>query len=166
MLRPFTVHWLDLAGAIISPLLGLLGGWFLWWWASQMRFRFRWPMFLLYAISPILVHGSDLGRPDHQSLLILLVTIGLCAEWILQTSPSRTWSLISGAAWGLAWWVSFYEPLILIGIIFVCYGIAARNQFTAHHRLIGCVASRSLSSWRFSWSSGFRDSHLRLTRCS
>jgi hypothetical protein len=70
VLRPFTVHWLDLAGAIISPLLGLLGGWFLWWWARQMRFRFRWPMLLLYAISPILVHGSELGRPDHQSLLI------------------------------------------------------------------------------------------------
>jgi hypothetical protein len=139
VLRPFTIHWLDLAGAIISPLFGLLGGWFLWWWARQMQFRFRWPMFLLYAISPILVHGSDLGRPDHQSLLILLVTIGLCAEWVLQTSPSRKWSFISGAAWGLALWVSFYEPLILIGIILACYGIAARNQFTARRR-IGWVA--------------------------
>jgi hypothetical protein len=25
----------------VAPLLGLLGGWFLWWWARQMRFRFR-----------------------------------------------------------------------------------------------------------------------------
>ena len=140
VLRACTAHSLDLAGAIISPLLGLLGGWFLWWWSRQMRFRFRGAMLLLYAISPILVHGSELGRPDHQSLLILLATIGLCAEWVLQTSPSRKWSLISGTAWGLALWVSFYEPLILIVIIVVCYGIAARNQFTARHRRIGWIA--------------------------
>jgi len=139
-LRACTVHSLDFAGAIISPLLGLLGGWFLWWWAHQMRFRFRGAMLLLYAISPILVHGSELGRPDHQSLLILLATIGLCAEWTLQTSPSRKWSLVSGTAWGLTLWVSFYEPVVLILIIVVCYGIAARNQFTARHRRIGWIA--------------------------
>ncbi|MEP6685205.1 MAG: hypothetical protein ABJB22_00385, partial [Verrucomicrobiota bacterium] len=43
-------------------------------------------------------------------------------------------------AWGLALWVSFYEPLILIVIIVVCYGIAARNQFSARHRRIGWIA--------------------------
>ena len=139
-LRACTAHSLDLAGAIISPLLGLLGGWFLWWWARQMRFRFRGAMLLLYALSPILVHGSELGRPDHQSLLILLATIGLCAEWTLQTSPSRKWSLVSGTAWGAALWVSFYEPVVLILIIAVCYGIAARDQFTARHRRVGWIA--------------------------
>ena len=97
-------------------------------------------MLLLYAMSPILVHGSELGRPDHQSLLILLATIGLCAEWTLQTSPSRKWSLVSGTTWGLALWVSFYEPVVLILIIVVCYGIAARNQFIARHRRIGWIA--------------------------
>ena len=149
VLRPFTVHWLDLAGALISPLLGLLGGWFLWWWARQMRFRFRGAMLLLYAISPILVHGSELGRPDHQSPLILLVTIGLCAEWALQTCPSRKWSLASGIAWGLALWVSFYEPLILFVIVIVCYGIGAREQFTARHRRIGWIALAAIVGLMF-----------------
>ena len=32
VLKPFTAHALDLAGALISPLLALLGGWFLLWW--------------------------------------------------------------------------------------------------------------------------------------
>ncbi len=72
-LNPFTAHALDLAGAFVSPLLALLGGWFLWWWSRRMKFRYRWVMLILYAISPILVHGTELGRPDHQSLLILLV---------------------------------------------------------------------------------------------
>jgi hypothetical protein len=84
LLKPFTLQPLDLAGALISPLLALLGGWFLWWWSRRMKFRYRWVMLILYAISPILVHGSELGRPDHQSLLILLVTVAICAEWSLQ----------------------------------------------------------------------------------
>jgi hypothetical protein len=77
-------YHLDLAGAFISPLLALLGGWFLWWWSRQMQFRYRWVMLILYAISPILAHGTALGRPDHQSLLILLVTIAICAECSVQ----------------------------------------------------------------------------------
>ena len=80
---------LDLAGALISPLLALLGGWFLWWWS--VKFRYRWVTLIVYAISPILVHGTELGRPDHQSLLMLLVTVAICAEWSLQaeSSPSH-----------------------------------------------------------------------------
>ena len=85
-LNPFTAHALDLAGAFVSPLLALLGGWFLWWWS--VKFRYRWVMLILYAISPILVHGTELGRPDHQSLLILLVAIAICAEWSSQTLQS------------------------------------------------------------------------------
>ena len=82
LLKPFTAHSLDLAGALISPSLALLGGWFLWWWS--VKFRYRWITLIVYAISPILVHGTELGRPDHQSLLILLVTVAICAEWSLQ----------------------------------------------------------------------------------
>src|SRR5437764_14681757 len=81
LLTPFTAHALDLAGAFVSPLLALLAGWFLWWWSRRLKFRYRWIMLILYAISPILVHGTELGRPDHQSLSILLVTIAMCAQW-------------------------------------------------------------------------------------
>jgi len=114
-LNPFTAHALELAGAFVSPLLALLGGWFLWWWS--VKFRYRWVMLILYAISPILVHGTELGRPDHQSLLILLVAIAICAEWSSQTlqaaNMASAWRLTSAAAWALAIWVSAYEPLLL-----------------------------------------------------
>src|SRR5206468_6784238 len=83
-LKPFTADAIDVAGALISPLLALLGGWFLWWWSKRMKFRYRLVSLIVYAISPILVQGTDLGRPDHQSLLILLVAIAICAEWSLQ----------------------------------------------------------------------------------
>lgn len=88
-LNPFTAHALDLAGAFVSPLLALLGGWFLWWWSRRMKFRYRWVLLILYAISPILVHGTELGRPDHQSLAVLLVTVAFCAEWSLQLLQAR-----------------------------------------------------------------------------
>jgi len=81
-------------------------------------------MLILYAISPILVHGTALGRPDHQSLSILLVTIAICAEWSSRiaadtaaATESNLWSIVSGAAWALAIWVSTYEPLVLFLIV-------------------------------------------------
>src|SRR5437667_3038117 len=124
LLKPFTTQPLDLAGAFISPLLALIGGWFLWWWSRRLKFRHRWVMLILYAISPILVHGTELGRPDHQSLLILLVAIAICAEWSLQTAAGTTastevnrWAVVSGVAWGFAIWVSAYEPLLLFFIV-------------------------------------------------
>ena len=124
LLNPFTTHALDLAGAFVSPFLALLGGWFLWWWSRRMRFRYRWVMLILYAISPILVHGTALGRPDHQSLSTLLATIAICAEWSSRiaadtaaATESNRWSIVSGAAWALAIWVSTYEPLVLFLIV-------------------------------------------------
>jgi hypothetical protein len=132
LLKPFTAHALDLAGALISPLLALLGGWFLWWWSRRMKFRFRWVMLIFYAISPILIHGTELGRPDHQSLLMLFVTIAICAEWSLQCDVARAieinrsclqtyrrWSIVSGVAWGLAIWTSAYESLVLFLLVMV-----------------------------------------------
>ena len=139
MLKPFTSQPLDLAGAIISPLFGLLAGWFLWWWARQMQFPFRGCMLTLYALSPILVHGTELGRPDHQSLLILLVLIAIAAEWRLQTEESRIWSAISGATWGLAFWVSLYEPLILLLIVIALGLLRNRHFFRAQHRRTGWI---------------------------
>src|SRR5205085_7637418 len=111
-LKPFTVRALDLAGAIISPLIGLMTGWFLWWWARRSGLRYRAALLLLYAISPILVHGTELGRPDHQSLLILLSVTAVCPEWTLQNEASRTWSVVSGAALGLALGLCADQPRI------------------------------------------------------
>ena len=123
LLRPFTAQSLDLAGALISPLFALLGGWFLWWWSGRMRFRYPWVLLVLYAISPILVHGTELGRPDHQSLLMLLVMVAICAEWSLRSEPTAGWGVTSGIAWGLALWVSAYEPLVLLIVLLACHAV-------------------------------------------
>jgi hypothetical protein len=130
LLKPFTAHAIDLAGALISPFLAVLCGWFLWWWSRRMHFNHRWMMLILYAISPILIQGAELGRPDHQSLLMLLVTIAICAEWTLGSGTSthiasgtstttslQWWSVVSGSAWAFAIWVSAYEPLVLLVIV-------------------------------------------------
>jgi len=69
---------IDYAGAWISPLLGFLflGVFAAWAW----RRSYGWVALMLVATSPILAHGFSIGRPDHQSLIILLCAIGLMAE--------------------------------------------------------------------------------------
>jgi hypothetical protein len=150
VLKPFTAHALDLAGALISPLLALLGGWFLWWWSRRMKFRYRWVTLILYTISPILVHGTELGRPDHQSLLMLLVTIAICAEWSLQCDRARgievnrpyaqmyrRWSIVSGVAWGLAIWTSAYESLVLFLLEMLVSALKDPKAISARTRRAG-----------------------------
>ncbi|PYL65523.1 MAG: hypothetical protein DMF25_03250 [Verrucomicrobia bacterium] len=149
LLKPLTMHATDLAGAFISPLLALLGGWFLWWWSRLMKFRYRWALLILYAISPILVHATVLGRPDHQSLSILLVTIAICAEWTWRGAGSRksdatrdsrmAWSALSGIAWGLAIWVSPYEPLVLFLIVLAITVLQDRHLLFAKDRRISWI---------------------------
>jgi hypothetical protein len=143
-------YHLDLAGAFISPLLALIGGWFLWWWSRRMRFRYAWIMLILYAISPILVHGTELGRPDHQSLAMLLVTIAICAEWSSQCDgpraievnrpylrTSRLWSIVSGTAWGLAIWNSAYEALVVFLLVTVVSALENPQAVLAKSRRAG-----------------------------
>ena len=154
LLKPFTAHPVDFAGAIVSPLLALFGAWFLWWWSKQ--FRFRWVLLLLYAISPIVVHATKLGRPDHQSLALLLVSVGICSELSLRRkvagdppspsygaagTPAATgrsgWSTVSGVAWSLAMWVSLYEPVALFVAVMIARLLENRDALIAPHRRIG-----------------------------
>src|SRR4029453_6541067 len=138
------MHAIDLAGAVVSPVLALLGGWFLWWWSRRMKFRYRWVLLILYATSPILVHGTELGRPDHQSLLIVLVTVAICAEGSLGTAASTVastgvnrWAVVSGVAWGFAVWVSAYEPLLLFLIMMGTTFFVNRRGFFPRDRGAG-----------------------------
>jgi hypothetical protein len=108
------VRPLDTAAAWVSPLLGLLTILFLWFWARQLDLRPRWPMLLLAAISPAIIHAFALGRPDHQSLLLALTTIALASNLAMTRTAHAAWAWTSAVAWGLALWVSWFEPLVLL----------------------------------------------------
>lgn len=115
VLKPFSAQPLDLAGAYISPLLGILLVGYLWWWSGKVfPGGLRWPLLVTVVLSPILVHGFQLGRPDHQSLIILLVGIAWAAELALWRNTPGRWHLVSAISWGLALWVSLFEPAILL----------------------------------------------------
>ena len=94
-----------------SDLLGdaTACGWLAAWALSATRYSTLVPRHaalaapFFFAISPIAVHGGVLGRPDHQSLVILLLAIVIGAEVrLMQTGRSAKWSMIGGIAGGLA----------------------------------------------------------------
>jgi len=123
---------LNLAGAWISPLLGVLTAAFLWFWAKRSRI----PVLFFFAVSPILVHGTVLGRPDHQSLLMLCMAVALGAETRLWEKPSRGWAIAGGLAWGLGLWVSLYEPGVLLAFTLL-FGVAVgRTAFFSRERAV------------------------------
>jgi len=107
-----------------------------------MRLQFRWGFLILYGVSPMLAHGFALGRPDHQSLLITLIAVALCAEWMLAQEATRGWGIVSGASWALALWVSLYEPLVLLMIVVAC---CARNMIKRERRIGGIVFAAVLA---------------------
>jgi hypothetical protein len=134
---------LDVAGAIISPLLGaVLCGWLVWALARTKDLpRFAaWAAGIFAAVSPIMVHGTLLGRPDHQSLLLVLLAVALAAELRLCGELTRRWSLASGIAWGLACWVSLYEPLIVFVVVAAYWLCADRARFSSRECRAGWIA--------------------------
>ena len=119
---------LDLAGAWISPALGalliLLAGL----WAEAMTMPYRWSMMVLLSTSPVILHGFAVGRPDHQSLILLLTASGLMAEAILWTRRSTAPLLWWGLSWGGALWVSWFEPLLLLALVLTVRLLVWRSQ--------------------------------------
>jgi len=136
---PFSKQALDLAGAWISPLLGLATLVVLWTWSTRARLPFRHAMLLLVAVSPILAQAFKLGRPDHQSLLLFLMTAGLALEWTLWESPRRGVAIAWGAAWGLALWTSLYEPLIVFALLLVLRFALLRRKALTREWLAGWI---------------------------
>jgi hypothetical protein len=108
---------LDLAGALIGPLLAVIAcGCIGWLWPREMAGG-KWPALasvFLFAVSPVLVHGTALGRPDHQAPLIALLVIVFVLELrFLSGFATRGGHIAAGILWGCAWWLSLYEPLLL-----------------------------------------------------
>lgn len=125
----WAIGQIDLAGAITPVLLALASGIVLWKWAGQFRFFTQVAVLFLFAVSPILVHGTVFGRPDHQALLIFLLITAFATEWELQkpAPPARHIVLLNGLAWGLALWTSLFEPAILLGAT-ILLGIAVQRR--------------------------------------
>lgn len=111
---------LDLAGALISPMLGVLLCVCAGVWAQSLRdekgavLSGWWLVPLLIAVSPPLVHATVFGRPDHQSLIVVLVGLALMGERRLLEAGGRVSNIVTGVLWGGALWVSLFEPLILL----------------------------------------------------
>ena len=125
VLGGFAKESLSLAGAWISPLLGLATVGMLAVW--RRKDPFAGATLLLLAVSPIISHGFLLGRPDHQSLLMLLVAVALTAEVDMWTGRSR--GRLAAVAWALALWVSLFEPLILLSAVLLLRLAARRLTF-------------------------------------
>lgn len=149
---------LDFAGAIISPLLGTLACAFLGVWAWRQRMSGWLAVPLFFAISPVLVHGTLLGRPDHQSLLILLVAVAVTAELALARAITQGWSIVAGVAWALALWVSLYEPLVLLMAASGVWCFCDRRRFVAREARAGWIAFGAfllgawwIDGWRVTW---------------
>jgi hypothetical protein len=150
------VRPLDVAGAWVSPLLGLVTLLFLFFWSRAIGLRPRWPMLLLFAVSPALTHAFALGRPDHQSLLVVLTTVALAANFAFICTSRAGWAWGSGTAWGLALWVSWFEPLVLLVAQEVARVIALRKAAypNAWRNALLLTAGIALGAWMLE---GFRN---------
>ena len=154
---------LDLAGAWISPLLGLLTVAGLWAWAERERLPGRAFALLVLAASPMVAHGFALGRPDHQSLILACMAVALAAEWTLWQRPSRGWGIASGVAWAVGLWTSLYEPVILLAAVIAAGLIWNRTAWPRpRERMPGLVvggvillAALWIEGWRIDALPGF-----------
>lgn len=149
------MHPFDVAGAWISPLLGLVTVLFLFFWAREIDLRPRWPMLVLFCVSPALTHAFALGRPDHQSLLVALTTAAVASGWAFVRSGAPAWAWMSGAAWGLALWVSWFEPLVLLAATQLTRVLVLRHAAwpPAWRKALMLAAAIALAAWALE---GFR----------
>ncbi len=153
---------LDLAGAWISPGLGLATIFMVWLWAERARLPARPFVLLILAASPIVAHGFELGRPDHQSLIFLCMAVALSSEWQLWRGPSRPWGIVSGVAWALGLWTSLYEPAILLVLVIFAALLWNRPALLQRTRLPGLAIGGGIlalalliEGWRISAPPGF-----------
>ena len=122
---------LDLAGALISPLLGLcLLIYLIIWTRPFFSFKARIAALIAYSLLPALAWMQNIGRPDHQSLIVLCLTIAITLEANLSRRPNSLWiQNFAALAWGLAFWTSLYEPGLLFLVFFIIQTIRLKSNF-------------------------------------
>lgn len=132
---PVILGVIFLAG--VRVLLGILGAR----WAGAAVF--------LLAVSPVIAHAFSPGRPDHQSLVLLLCGWALLVEilWWRASGKSRAASLVLGAGigllWGFALWVSWFEPLVLLGFVILARLISRRVR--ARRQMLSLVVTAGMA---------------------
>jgi hypothetical protein len=135
----FSSSSLPLAGAWISPLLGLATLGILAVWLRGVPFRGA--TILILAISPIISHGFLLGRPDHQSLLMLLIAVALAAEvrmWARSSKGSPGGKKL--VAWASCPWLDGLPPELADGMDSAKRGSLVRMEWIS-------AAAWALSLW-------------------
>jgi hypothetical protein len=138
-----TKHPLDWAGALVSPALwvALAGFWML---SRSREFTVLGRALLLAgsAVLPSIIWATAFGRPRHQSLILVLMAMGLTAEyerWQLELAPKRAWNIFAGLVWGLACWTSLLEPVVAVGSIILFNFIVRRRENPAFLNAFGIV---------------------------
>lgn len=122
----------DWAGALISPLLYLLLAGYLCFWARGVLKPGALLLLLLgVAMLPNVAWATCFARPDHQSLILLLLAIALSGEWKRWDEANRfrrLWAVTTGIAWGLAGWTSLFEPALFFIIVLLGNLIGRRRE--------------------------------------
>ena len=151
-----------IGGAWVSPILGLAMVLFLM--LSTRGWGNCWLRcagLVLLTVSPIVAHAQAVGRPDHQSLLLLLLSVALVGEWKLWERDGCRWRIPTAMAWGLSLWVSLYEPLVLFAAVSLMWVIGDWRRFFSRTRLAHFltlsavfVVGMSIEGWPFAWPGG------------
>ncbi len=138
-----TKHPLDWAGALVSPALwlALAGFWML---IRSREFTLFGRALLVAgsAVLPSLIWATAMGRPRHQSLILVLMAMGLTAEyerWQLELAPKRAWNIFAGIVWGLACWTSLFEPALVAGMVIAFNLVVRRRENPAFLAAFGVV---------------------------
>jgi hypothetical protein len=116
LLGVFAEDPLPLAGALVSPVLGVVVLLLLAWQGIRVGRPLRWMTLLAFAFSPALAHAFALGRPDHQSLVLALCAAAVVCEAALWSGGGKATAALGGVFSGLALWTSLFEPLVFLGM--------------------------------------------------
>ena len=124
LLKPFLSTPLDWAGLLISPMLFLCVFLFLTLFSgsrlgkgSNRSLYENTVLFLGWALLPSLIWGTPFARPDHQSLLVVLIFFALWGEERRWRSGGEKWGIGLAILWGIGLWVSLYEPLVVLALL-------------------------------------------------
>ncbi|MDZ4743083.1 MAG: hypothetical protein SGI98_06650 [Verrucomicrobiota bacterium] len=143
---------LDYAGAFVSPVIGLIAFIYLWFWSAKvLQGSARGMLITAFIFSPPLIFAFQLGRPDHQSLILLfiLIFITMLYLWIRENKRdgdfqnhrnlSHVYALITGLSWGAALWVSLFEPLIIGLLTIVIIVFLIKNPLRQKHYFLAAL---------------------------